>query len=695
MTLRPPVEPRKTSSFVASAALLLATHAMMAQVDTKTPPPPPVPDRAAAYYHDGLAHMYEEMVINTGRPDYAAQAVEEYKLALNADPTSKYLQDGLADLYFKIGRIREAVSAAQDQVKKDPDDLAAHQLLGKVYLRSLNDMQGPQANEMLQLAIGEYETIAKLTPKDLETHLLLGQLYGLNHDTAKAEAQFKLAQSLDTNSEEAVLDMARLYDEQGEPQQAIQALTAIPADDRSPRINLALGAAYDKLKEYKKAAAAYRAAADDDSDNPDTQHALATALLNDNQIPAALQVYKDLVQADPNDVDSLLKIAKIERSQGDYPDALAALEKAKATGNNASAPEIAYEESLVYDALGKRDLAISSIQAILNDTAHLDRKYTDPEKNNRAIFLDRLGTLYQEANDTPNAIATYKQMIALGGDYVVKGYQGEIDTYRAAHQWDDALKASADLASQFPKDSRVQLAYAMQLADSGLADKAIALANAQLTHTPADRETYTNIAIIDMRLHRSADAFAALDKADALISAPDDHFGIDLLRATIYDRDKQYDKAEAEYKKALAIAPDNASVLNDYGYMLADQGIRLQDALSMIQKAVKLDPQNGAYLDSLGWVYFRLGQYSQAEDNLRQAIDHAPTDPSIREHLGQVYEKTGRLKLAVAQWERSMTEFSHSLPADIDPGDIAKVKRELEDARVKLARVSPVASKKS
>ena len=121
---------------------------------------------------------------------------------------------------------------------------------------------------MLQLAIGEYEKLTQLEPKDVETHLLLGQLYGLNHDTSKAEAQFKLAQGLDSNSEEAVLNMARLYSEQGEPQQAVDALSAIPSDDRTARINFALGTAYDQLKEFKKAAVAYRAALDDEPDNP-------------------------------------------------------------------------------------------------------------------------------------------------------------------------------------------------------------------------------------------------------------------------------------------------------------------------------------------------------------------------------------------------------------------------------------------
>ena len=694
MTLRHAASPRIARSFLTASAVLLAAHAVMAQVDTKSKTPPPqVPDRAAAYYHDGLAHLYEEMAVNNGRPDYAAQAVEEYKLALNADPTSRYLQNGLADLYFKIGRIREAVTAAQDQVKKDPNDLAAHTLLGKVYLRSLNDMQGPQANEMLQLAIGEYETIARLSPNDVETHLLLGQLYGINHDTAKAEAQFKLAQTLDTNSEDAVLNMARLYTEQGEPQQAIDALSAIPADDRSPRINFALGSSYDQLKNYKKAAAAYAAANDDEPDNPDTQHALAAALLNDNQLAQALSVYQDLAKADPNDAASLLKISEIQRRQGHYDQALATLNKAKAAGANGNDLELVFQEAVLYDALGKYDQAVSTLQDVLHQTAHLDGKYSDPEKSNRAIFLDRLAIVFNEENKTADAVAAYKQMIDLGGDFVTRGYQGEIDTYRNAHQWKDALQASADLAKQYPKDPRVQLTYAMQLADAGEADQATKIADAQLSGTfaapkPEDRETLTNIAIIDLRLRRSGEALTALNKADALSTSPDQHFSVDLLKATVLDHDKNYPAAEAEYKKALAIDPNNPTVLNDYGYMLADEGVRLPEALGMIQKAVQLDPQNGSFLDSLGWVYYKLGQYGPAEDNLHQAIDRQPTDASIHDHLGEVYEKTGRLKLAVDQWERSMTEFAHSLPADADPADIAKVKQKLDQARVKLARNS-------
>jgi Tfp pilus assembly protein PilF len=108
----------------------------------------------------------------------------------------------------------------------------------------------------------------------------------------------------------------------------------------------------------------------------------------------------------------------------------------------------------------------------------------------------------------------------------------------------------------------------------------------------------------------------------------------------------------------------------------------------MIRKAVQLEPTNYAYLDSLGWAYFRLGQYTQAEDNLQRAISRGASDPTVHDHLGDVYEKTGRLKLAATQWELSLNEFARTAQADMDAGDVGKVQKKLDSARVRLAKES-------
>ena len=164
------------------------------------PAPAPAPrklDKAAAYYHYTLAHMYEEQVAVYGRSELANKAIEEYRQAIDADPTSEYLTSALAELYAKTGRIRDAVLEAQDILKRDPNNLEAHKLLGRIYLRSLGDMQAGQGSQnVLKLAIEQYEQIIKIEPDNVDDHLLLGRLYRLNNDLQKAEGEFKTAVKL-------------------------------------------------------------------------------------------------------------------------------------------------------------------------------------------------------------------------------------------------------------------------------------------------------------------------------------------------------------------------------------------------------------------------------------------------------------------------------------------------------------------
>jgi tetratricopeptide (TPR) repeat protein len=169
---------------------------------TTAQPAPRKVDRAAAYYHYSVAHMYEEQVTVYGRSELANKAMEEYRLAIEADPSSEFLTSGLAELYVKTGRIRDAVIEAQDIIKRDPTNLEAHKLLGRIYLRSLGDMPGGSGSDnVLKLAIEQYEQIVKIEPTSVDDHLLLGRLYRLNNDLQKAESELKTAIKLDPNSE--------------------------------------------------------------------------------------------------------------------------------------------------------------------------------------------------------------------------------------------------------------------------------------------------------------------------------------------------------------------------------------------------------------------------------------------------------------------------------------------------------------
>ena len=651
----------------------------------------PDADRAASYYHYGLARIYEDEASSNGRQDLATQAIEQYKLALDADPSSRELQDGLANLYFKLGRIREAVSAAQDQVAKHPDDVDAHILLGRVYLRSLGDGQGPQSNDMLQASIKEYEKIAQLKPDDLETHLLLGQLYGLDHDSAKAEQQFKIAQRIDSGSEEVVLSMARLYTEQGDLTKAAKVIADVSVDDRSARMDFALAGIYDQLKKPKEAAEAYRAALEQDPDNTDAKRGLGNALVADGQTDAAAKVFADLLATDPQDAQSLIREADLQRQQGHYEQALSTLKKASALVSDNL--ELEYNEALCYDALGQYDDAIRTLKGMLVATLAPDGKYSDQDRSNRTLFLDRLGIVENEAGNTAAAVDAYQQMIALGGESAARGSDGLVDTYRDAHDWAAATKAAADAAKALPDNHEVQLAYARQLSDTGKLEQGIKLAEAQLKNGPGDREVYFTIADIDVRAKRWKDASVALDKVEALSTKPEDKAFLYYYRGSVAERQKLFDQAEVEFKKGLLIDPQSAAIDNDYGYMLADRGVRLDEAVAMIKKAVTFDPQNGAYLDSLAWAYYKQGQYALAEDYERKAVARMGTDPAVLDHLGEIYAKSGKLQMAVTEWQKSVAEYATSLPPEADPEDVAKVQHKLEGARVKLAHLNAAPGK--
>ena len=629
--------------------------------------------------------MYEEMATNYGRPEYATRAIEEYKLALDADPNSKYLNSGLAELYLRTGRVRDAVLAAQDILKTEPDNLDAHKLLGRVYLQSLGNVQnGGPSEKVLQLAIAEYTKIVQLQSNDIESRLLLGQLYTLAHDTPHAEEQFKAAQRIDPNSEDVVLNLARLYSDSGDMTHAIQVLNAVPADDRTAKMDYALGMSYDQLKENKNAIDAYSKAFDMEPDNLDAERGLAQALLNDNQLSPALKHFEAISAADPQDAQTYLRIAEIERRQGHYEQALTTLKKAKALASDSL--EIGFNEALIDDSLGRYDEAAQTLQSLVKQTSHPDGQYSDAEKNNRSIFLDRLANVYREQEKTDLAVQTYQLMVAMGGEYAERGYQGQVDAYRDAKQYDKATQVAQQAALAMPKDKTIQLMLASQLADSGKVEEGIKLAKAQLHGDPGDREVNLVLAQIYTRLRRWKEAADEIDAADALSTKQDDKIYIYFLRGALDERQKHYDSSEEQFRKILAIDPNNAMTLNYLGYMLGDRGVKLDDALAMVQKAVQLDPQNGAYLDSLGWVYFKMGQYALAEANLRKASERMGSDPAVHDHLGELYEKTGRLKMAASQWEQSLQEYARTVPADAEPGDVSKVQKKLDSARVKLAK---------
>jgi tetratricopeptide (TPR) repeat protein len=228
----------------------------------------------------------------------------------------------------------------------------------------------------------------------------------------------------------------------------------------------------------------------------------------------------------------------------------------------------------------------------------------------------------------------------------------------------DALAATGDVAGaraayEAPKPgspqfvmARTKLAWSYQTA--GDKDQALAVARAASTADPKDPDSAINLADLLRADERYGESASILDK---LLSDEGDHPDWKLLymRAVDFEETGRWADAERDLQRALAMRPDDPELLNFLGYSWIDRGEKLTQALAMVQKAVDLDPQSGAMIDSLGWGYFRLGDYGKAVEKLEAAVSLEPGDPDVNNHLGDAYWRVGRKLEAHFQWERVLT----------------------------------------
>ena len=196
------------------------------------------------------------------------------------------------------------------------------------------------------------------------------------------------------------------------------------------------------------------------------------------------------------------------------------------------------------------------------------------------------------------------------------------------------------------------------LGQAGHQDEAVKQLQEMLNNTPEDRDIYLAIAQIYSQAKPYPKAEAVINKALALSDNPDDQEYARFMLGSVYERQKKYDLAEEQFKKVLAVDPLNDAAANYLGYMLADRGVRLEESVRYIKDALKIEPNNGAYLDSLGWAYYKMKRNDAAQVSLQKAVQLISNDPTIREHLGYVYLALGKKAKALQEWEHAL-KFEH------------------------------------
>jgi tetratricopeptide (TPR) repeat protein len=686
------MKPRRLTIVALLAAL--SSSAAFAQAPREKPdgaaapqdPPAASSGRADAYYNYTMGHIYEQQYENSSKAEYATQAIEFYKKAYALDPKSAVIGERLAEMYWKAQRVHDAVSEAQEILKRDPNDVPTRRLLARIYVRSLGDSNasGGGQSEIAARAIEQYKEIYRLEPSDTESALWLARLYRLRNEHDKAEGVLRGILKLDPDSEPAIEQLTQLLLDEGKSSEAVSLLEGMTSRAPSPVLLDLLGDAYTQTKELAKAEASYRKAMEMDPSELSHVRGLGQTLMAEEKFSDALVMYQKLADLMPDEADNYLHIAQIYRELHQLDKAEENLVKARQY--EPGSLEIMYNEAMVYQAQGRYDDAIRVVSDAVSGVK--GQSLLPSRRRYLAILYQELGQLYKERQNYAAAVYTYEELGHLGEEEDRRSRLLLMDTYRASKDLTKALQTGKDALVKYPADPAIRSSQALLLGDSGQTEEAVKMLRTELTKTDADRDTYLNIAQVYERGRRYQEAEQAAHAAEMLPGQPRDNAMVWALLGAIYERQKFFDRAEDEFKKALAVDPKNAFVLNYYGYMLGDLGQRLDEAEALVQRALQEEPFNGGYLDSLGWIYYKQNNLTVAETTLRKALERESHDPTIHSHLGDVYAKLGRNELAATEWEKSLSEWRRSLPAEVENDKIAEIEKKLGQTRHRVAQKS-------
>jgi tetratricopeptide (TPR) repeat protein len=239
-------------------------------------------------------------------------------------------------------------------------------------------------------------------------------------------------------------------------------------------------------------------------------------------------------------------------------------------------------------------------------------------------------------------------------------------------QYEAAIEVYDQTPESSPMRVNADIHVALLLDALGKSDEANTRLKAIVAEHPNSAEALSALADLQRSRKNFVDSADAYTRVLGLTGAGEKtQWAIYYFRGVDYERAKQWDKAEADFKKALELYPEQPLVLNYLGYSWVDQGLHLDEAFKMLRRAVELQPEDGYIVDSLAWAHYKLGHYDESVKLLERAIELKPGDPVINDHLGDAYWRVGRKLDAQFQW-------NHARDLNPDPEELPKILAKIE-----------------
>ncbi|MEA2166438.1 MAG: hypothetical protein QOK37_4565 [Thermoanaerobaculia bacterium] len=615
---------------------------------------------AQAVSDDTYEFILAKLAADDGRFDEALSRIDKI---VAKNPQNAVILFERAMILVDASKIDAAETELRKVVAMQPGFFDAERVLGRVLLdRAGND------RAKVDDALVHLQSAFRINPDDLGTGMAISQIYQVSGRPAEAEKV--LGAMLERAPDQRGLNYAyaQVLTKLGRGAESIKYLErAVEVDPSFALAIQQLVEIYQSTNQWQKAADVLQPLINDDPTNLDFQRQQAIFYLRAQMPEKARARFAALLAADPKDTrtqfylaESLSDLEKYDEAERIYRQLL------EKTPDD---PDLLVSFGLSQMGRKKFDDASKTFHTLLGLTdvpegprtiAKTQLAYVDLQKGNFQAAIDAVKPLFV-FHDKPNP-----QPISIA-----------LEAMKKQKRYSDAVALLQPLADKYASDLFVNARYIEMLARAGEKDRARVAAATQskfgVRNTIAAAEAYVQA--------DQFDSAAAVIK-DALRAKPDD-VELQFELGAVIERSGDKAAAEKTFLELLDKNPENTGALNYLGYMWAEQGVHLDRAETMLTKAVTLDPHNGAYLDSLGWTYYRQGKLELAEKYLNDAAQILPRDATIHEHLGDVLAKRGDAT-------RALSLYRVALTLDPESKDEAKLRSKIAELeKLQQARQTP------
>ncbi len=626
----------------------------------------------------------EAQRMKSARTTKLGELVTIYKEIIQLDPAAADPHADLSEIYLYLGQTDAMEREAKEAIRLDPDCLNGHRWLARLYLLIIKRAEKETAKPaQIDRTIRAYEEVVRIDPTSAEAWAFLADLYQMKNDSARqtkalekltaigapAETGFyRQVMNTDISADQAWYQLSQLYSVQGKRAQAIEAArrafeadpeSAVNARNLMNMLRLSTNGE-EELQTYYRLLKRF--------DLPMLQVGYSAALVRAGRYAEAITKLRELQKADPMNAGVIELLAVAQRRSGKRAEAVETLKQGITSLEPSARPKLNLILGETYEELGRSADAVAYYEGVFNDLANktkLDASSTEM----LTTVVARLTRAYNRQGDKKKVQAVFMRAQQLLGENNPMVSSLLIDGLREEGKYREALEATRTALNRYPTDRSLKLTEALILGDLRNYNESLEAMRAMLKEqTVGDTTLLTMMSNIQLQSGQLKEAEATIRQALEL-----DANDMDLLiqLGSIQDRAGQRVEAEKTLRTVLQREPDNATALNNLGYYLAERSARYNEALPLIEKAVSIEPMNGSFLDSLGWVQYKLGRLQEARGHLEKAASYARRNAAVHEHLGDVLRDLGRAQEARRNWEAAL-EYS------IEAGVIARLRDKIK-----------------